>query len=805
MGVYMIESCFNFIKSFEPEIYQKIIEMEERIRKKDHAQAIIIGRSVSEDITDRIGFYENINVKGLGQYDTIHKLNDFNVLDYKIEKPLNTIRRTCNDIAHYKIEANLESCLKIHRNLYESICWLYENYAEDDFYVKVKYPSFDPTPSVVPVHSDPTTTEEKLEPIIKEDTMESNSNSDNESNDVDFDELSDMLDDIYGDDDEETVEEIHENDKSQTTLPLDNSDLINPNMEFSKLNGSFLLNELSKLKDSSHEAVEGYESLSKFKKYLHVKREIENEFLEKLKEVKDKPSSQLVMLCGSVGDGKSHLIAYLNSEHPEVMSKFKIHNDATESFDPDKTAIDTLAKVLTAFDDNHIDYSNEKRILAINLGVLNNFMESDYAKEQYTKLNSLLKETNIFDTEETSQNYDKEPIHIISFSDYNLYELNEEGVDSEYLKKLFSKVTDISYENPFYQAYLRDVTNNYHGPIRYNYELLMNENARYEITQLVIKAIVKFKRIVSTRELLNFIYEIIVPPVINEYDDTYEVLDYITEILPNLIYTTSQRSPLLKIIAMHDPINLRRELLDEFLINLNMTNDLGSVIHEYLVDCKETSSFIKSIGKNYIYAFKPFEEDVINTIIRYSSILGKENIKYMYTRDSYREFIQYLYVYNTHNKGGFKELFERVRGAVFRWKGSPMKNFILIDELKNFNIAEKIDLSLVLTKKDDSDTELGNRFKTDIVLNFKVNDHEEPVSLNIDYTLYTMITKLNKGYKPNKNDKEDLVVFREFIDELIKKGSSDKQLLIEDINTNRKFNLEYDATFEEFSFEQGEF
>ena len=81
------------------------------------------------------------------------------------------------------------------------------------------------------------------------------------------------------------------------------------------------------------------------------------------------------MLCGSVGDGKSHLIAYLNSNHPEIMSNFKIHNDATESFDPDKTAIDTLAKVLNEFDDNHIDSSNEKLILAINLGVLNNFME----------------------------------------------------------------------------------------------------------------------------------------------------------------------------------------------------------------------------------------------------------------------------------------------------------------------------------------------------------------------------------------------------------------------------------------------
>ena len=804
MGVYMTESCFNFIKSFEPGIYNKIIEMEETIRKKDYAQSIIIGRSTSEDITDRIGFYENINVKGLGQYDTINKLNDFNVLDKKIERPLNTIRRTCNDVAHYKIEANLESCLRIHRNLYESLCWLYENYAEDETYVKVKYPSFDPTPSVVPVQPVQTTTEEIIEPVVEEDNNQSVSNSDNEIDEVDYDELSSMLDDIYGDE-EETDEEISEKDKSQTTLPLDNSDLINPNMEFNKLNGSFLLNELSKLKDSSHEAVEGYESLSEFKKYLHVKREIEVEFREKLNEVKDKPGAQIVMLCGSVGDGKSHLIAYLNSEHPEIMSKFKIHNDATESFDPDKTAIDTLAKVLSAFDDNHISYSDEKFILAINLGVLNNFMESDYAKEQYTKLNSLLKETNIFDTEETSQNYDKEPIHIISFSDYNLFELNEDGVDSEYLKKLFGKVTDVSYENPFYQAYLRDVANNYIGPIKYNYELLMNENVRYEITQLVIKAIVKFKRIVSTRELLNFIYEIIVPPVIKEYDDTYEVLDYITEFLPNLIYTTSERSPLLRIIEMHDPIHLRRELLDEFLINLNMTNDLGSVISEYLVECEETSSLIKSIGKKYIYELKPFKEDVINTIIRYSSILGKEDIKYMYTRDSYREFIHYLYVYNTNDKQGFKELFERVQGAVFRWKGSPMKNFILIDELDNFNIAEKIDLSLVLPKKDDSKSELGNRFKTDIILNFKVNDNEEPVTLHMDYTLYSMITKLNKGYKPNKNDKEDLVVFREFIDELIKKGSSDKQLLIEDINTNRKFNLEYDATFEEFSFEQGEF
>ena len=89
-------------------------------------------------------------------------------------------------------------------------------------------------------------------------------------------------------------------------------------------------------------------------------------------------------------------------------------------------------------------------------------------------------------------------------------------------------------------------------------------------------------------------------------------------------------------------------------------------------------------------------------------------------------------------------------------------------------------------------------------MKFKVNNNDEIIPLNIDYTLYSMITKLNSGYKPNKNDKEDLVIFKEFIDELIKNGSSDEELLIEDINHNINFTLEFDSTFDEFKFEQVE-
>ena len=810
-----MSKSFDFIKSFDIEIYNNCIRLENAIYNRDYYQAVVVGRGISEDLTLKIANQESINVEGLGQFDRMEKLNNFGVLDRSIENPLNSVRRTANNIAHDTFNANMESALRVHRNIYDCIHWYYDTYAEDESYFKPRY-DFEP---ILPAQSVPTPEHEipqdaevekvKDEKIIhkqendnSEEKIESTAIESNTEETINQEELDNLLDDYSFSDDDSEDGNVKKD--IQNTLPLVETDLINPNMEFEKLNGSFLLNELSKLKDSSHEAVEGYESLSEFKQYLHVTREIQEELLDKLNEVKDKSSSQLVMLCGSVGDGKSHLLAYLNSNHPELMSNFKIHNDATESFDPNKTAIDTLANVLKEFDNNHIDNSNEKLILAINLGVLNNFMESDYAKEQYSKLNGLLKETNIFDSEATSQNYDKDPIHIISFSDYNLFELYEDHADSEYLKKLFKKVTDKNNTNSFYQAYLRDVANGYEGPIRYNYELLMNEKARYEIIQLVINAIIKFKRIVSTRELLNFIYEIIVPPVIKEYDDIDEVYDYVEEILPNLIYTTSERSPLLKIIAMHDPIHLRHEILDDFLIKLNMTNDLSAVIKEYLIECDETTAFIESIGNNPISEFRGNEEMIINTIIRYSSILGIDDIKYIFTRNSYREFIHYLHVYNVHDKGGFKELFDKVKGAVFRWKGSPKKNYILIEELSNFNKKEKIDLKPDLSNLQSPIEDLGSRFKTDILLKFKVNKNEEIIPLNIDYTLYSMITKLNSGYKPNKNDKEDLVIFREFIDELIKNGSSDEELLIEDIGHKINFTLEFDSTFDEFKFEQVE-
>ncbi len=85
----------------------------------------------------------------------------------------------------------------------------------------------------------------------------------------------------------------------------------------------------------------------------------------------------LVLLCGSAGDGKSHLISYLKNSDPEgLLADYEPYNDATESSEPTLTSIDTLSEKLAPFnDDNYLLNDGKKMIVAINLGTLNNFIE----------------------------------------------------------------------------------------------------------------------------------------------------------------------------------------------------------------------------------------------------------------------------------------------------------------------------------------------------------------------------------------------------------------------------------------------
>ncbi|ODJ75206.1 DNA phosphorothioation-dependent restriction protein DptF, partial [Brochothrix thermosphacta] len=129
----------------------------------------------------------------------------------------------------------------------------------------------------------------------------------------------------------------------------------------------------------------GNSELSDDKNYFHVERPIEIDLIERLEKIKQLSKPQVLFLCGNVGDGKSHLLSYIKTNRPDLLENTDIHNDATESFSPEETALDTLYNVLGKFKDDVDERANSKKhlIIAINMGVLHKFIYDEKIRKDY--------------------------------------------------------------------------------------------------------------------------------------------------------------------------------------------------------------------------------------------------------------------------------------------------------------------------------------------------------------------------------------------------------------------------------------
>ena len=89
--------------------------------------------------------------------------------------------------------------------------------------------------------------------------------------------------------------------------------------------------QLSRLRRLSAESVENTDCFDPFKEYLHVVRPVEVELRKLLRDANVNQNKCLVLLCGSAGDGKSHLISYLKNSDPErLLEDYEPYNDATK-------------------------------------------------------------------------------------------------------------------------------------------------------------------------------------------------------------------------------------------------------------------------------------------------------------------------------------------------------------------------------------------------------------------------------------------------------------------------------------------
>lgn len=552
-----------------------------------------------------------------------------------------------------------------------------------------------------------------------------------------------------------------------------------------------LIAELQKLKESSRYAIAQGNSydIDDFKKFLHIEREVENKLKQIIISSSKLTTSQLVLVCGNVGDGKSHILSYLHNEIPDEIGKFQIHNDATESHNPNESSNDTLLRILDSFTDENIDQSNSKLILAINLGTLSKFMEEYSSKFQ--KLGTFIQKESILDnTLVSSQDFNPDShFHQINFTDYHLYSLTENGPVSNIIKELLYKIITPSESNLIYKAYkkVKDEAELSRCPVMYNYEFLFRSENRELIELLLIQSIAQNKEIVSLRSLLNFIYDLIVPVQLSSLADIDQLSairnlsdsELINCLIPNYIFEHADLSNLFARIAELDPCNVRSDETDEKLLKLQSI-DSPSELFATELQPDLYGEMLKTIK---------MDEVDRNLVSRFFIRLNFFQYGKVSENSNFNEYIIWLYHFNKGNPTYLNKIYSLVENSVKKWYGDPKKGDKVVVRLGIRQTKYRVFQDFSLTPKPYIPNNFENKVLHQFLQEFTVCyaspiPNEQDIKIAIDYSLFKTLKMINKGYRPNKKDNNNFIYFVFFINEVIQ-GNQYSTLYIDEVNVGK--------------------
>lgn len=796
----MEKEVFSYLEKDYRYLNNYIREINEVLFTSPH-EAIIKGRTFVENLTQEISKLEGYGLLNmLTQAERLRKLTSEGIFTEDIDKLFHSVRLIGNKAAHSNVEGELEAALNIHKNIYRITSWFVEVYVDPNFEA---LPYKSPMPSLEKASL---VNEQTIEEIMKK-TMEQFMGK-NQSESINDEETEENIDDEIA-----VGNNIQDIDDAYMGLVAESIVADEPDKKC-------LVEELSRLKESSKEAVESLGEFTSFKKYMHIVRDAQKNLDELIHKAYESNKAQLILVCGSVGDGKSHIISYFNNKYSDIMNDFTLHNDATESLEPDKTSMDTLNDVLDEFSDEKVENSTQKFILAINLGTLNNFIDSKYGY-RFTKLKEFVRDKKILETSIEDSDFDENSsFQFVNFSDYHIFTLKDGKVHSEYVKSLINKITqsyeddDFTEKNIFYASYKKNCSqceNNLCCPIKANYELLSKENVQDSIVDLLVQCIIKDKIIISTRALLNFMYELIIPrSYIDVNSPTFKSKimklnnqHYVKALLPNIVFDHKELSFMFESLNKIDPLNVRNEKVDDFIIEFNNASNIMEYFSKYIDYPKSYIDKVSKIDFNETED-KKLKFELLRLFIRSYYICGKNELFSLRDKD-YDEYINALFYWNKGDKVKLKNLYNNVKEGIMKWNGEADKNHINIFMGKNqikYKASEKIELKpdpSNLPKNDDNDLK---KFIGDLKLKFRGVNSDKSYEVDIDYTLYKLLIQVNKGYRPNKKDKNHFIKFIEFINRLEEAGSQSEEIIFTEKNReiNKQFKLEFDEEFETYRF-----
>lgn len=359
---------------------------------------------------------------------------------------------------------------------------------------------------------------------------------------------------------------------------------------------------------------------------------------------------------------------------------------------------------------------------------------------------------------------------------------------TEYLEELFEKVFRQDEANPFFNAYTENAscTLCQRCPVRHNFEFMSSPVHQKAIIKKIVEVVIKDKAIVSTREILNLLYDILVHP---DFDyntmckaatsETKYLTKYIQCTTPMLLYEFDDISPLINAIRKHDLLKDRQADMD---VDMTRFHSLENIYEAFMAATANTP-YAKLNDTTKIAVLGGIKAELKKLVYRF--IVRTKDIKGEYPvneqQQLFDEYLQYLYYQNSGNEKKLGKLYDATKKAIMNWDGQFDSDTICIDDSnEKFWVLEQLLIKPAIYKAQASITGEVLRFSTTLKLRYrKANDTEiETAEISMDYALFEMVSAMKEGYRPTVQDKNQHADFVSFVQRIIEFGNKASRIVL---------------------------
>ncbi|MEZ9927537.1 DNA phosphorothioation-dependent restriction protein DptF [Vibrio breoganii] len=479
--------------------------------------------------------------------------------------------------------------------------------------------------------------------------------------------------------------------------------------------------------------------LDEVKDYLYIDMPIANDVEKRISSFSsDKP--EVLFLCGSSGDGKSELLTACKKAYS---TRVNFHLDATHSFDPRENAIQTLDKVFE-------EYLSQSKplVVGINTGMLGNYAEEGRNEVFKSTIKNYLESGN-----------DGDGFYFIDFERYPKFVIDDSGYLSVFAEKLLKRLT-AEEDNLIRQIFDKDkleCSDRDSRRLQANYELLSLPAVQRTVIDLLFKARLMKDQFVTARSLLDFIFMLIAGPGYL-FDNLFSGGD----------------NELANKVVEFDPAHLRTKKIDRFIL----ANDLDLPDTEF----EEFKSHLKELGIENLKASHSY--------LRLFYVLKSEDYANNYHERFSQDFSQslideYINIYQKHrdydNSDECRSIIRdfcnnTLRTAIRKYNNRNAPNL----RPGQYLISEKNGYQLVATLDIKPDLKSVPKQPPTQIYYFTacISVGKESLTLPVNINLLQLMKRIVDGYRPNKHDKNTVVLLDELVEEISKIAGQEKTLHI---------------------------